>query len=173
MQSLSTKDPELNVFTAEAESDDAAYFDEVVTKTYNLSSDTSVFWRINDIFENYPAENNVEASSEGNEARSASLDDFNIVWDPEDAEKVKTDMVNITISTIPGKTLKGDYSFNVQTSEDGETWNDYEVLDTSSVTTTTTVGNLGSSGGGCNFGLSAMGLGLVLVTMLIKNEIRD
>lgn len=165
------KDPELSVFTAEAESSDAAYFDEVVTKTYSLSNETPVFWRINDIFEEHSASsenaNYVESSAkEDNAGSGAFLDDFNIVWNPGDADIVKTNSVNISISTIPGKTLIGNYAFNVQTSEDGETWTDYEVLSSSDNITS----SIGSSGGGCNFGLSAMALVLVLVTMFTKKR---
>ena len=163
-------DPKLDVFTAETETNNGLYFDSVVTKTYELSSDIPVFWRISDIFEDHSisSDNDVEASEVEDNQTSGFLDDFNITWDPSDAGTVKTDNVTITISTIPGKTLKGDYSFNVQTSEDGITWNDHDILTLNSADASNSSNSTGSSSGGCNSDLSAIGLGFVLITMFSK-----
>ena len=93
-------DPTLEVFATGTESDNASYFEEVVTKTYGLSCDISVFWRINDTFNDFRTSELEEGTT------SEFLDDFDITWEPTNAETVKTDEVKIAISTIPGKTLR-------------------------------------------------------------------
>ena len=166
-------DPTLEVFATGTESDNASYFEEVVTKTYGLSCDISVFWRINDTFNDFRTSELEEGTT------SEFLDDFDITWEPTNAETVKTDEVKIAISTIPGKTLKGDYAFNIQISEDGKTWEDYDMLTFSAGNADTNDSPdeeddelipISSSGSSCNFGLSSIGLGFVLIAMIMKKR---
>ena len=168
---------DLEVLSADAyEEEESAdkYVQSVITKTWTLSNDVPVFWRIDGIFDmiSYPESDDSEYVKDFE--ASATKEEFTITWDPEDVNTVKTDTVNIVISTIAGETLKSNYSFKVQISEDGENWEDKEGLifnaDSDSSTTETQVA--GSSGGGCDSGFSALGLGVMLSALIFRRRIK-
>ncbi len=168
-------DPDLEVFTADIDDNDI-YFNSV-TKTYELSHDIPVLWRLGEVVEmvNTSETESVDDETTSNITVSASAteEDFTITWNPEDAETTKTDNVEITISTIPGITLKGNYGFTIEISEDGETWEELEVLTLEQNLNldeeTDNDNGLHSSSGGCDAGISALSILLLAVVVIRKH----
>ena len=167
-------DPDLEVFTADIDDNDI-YFNSV-TKTYELSHDIPVLWRLGEVVEmvNTSETESVDDETTSNITVSASAteEDFTITWNPKDAETTKTDNVEITISTIPGITLKGNYGFTIEISEDGETWEELEVLtfeqNLNLDEETDNDNGLHSSSGGCDAGISALSILLLAVVVIRK-----
>lgn len=170
-------DPELEVLSGDetASEDNIPYCTTTITKTFTLSSDTPVFWRINGVAQ-------VISSSETNSNDvyispvTPTEEDFAISWKPEGLESAKAEEITLTISTIPGTTPLGNYGFRIETSEDGENWGsrDFLTIEAAGSNGNSNNGNgnndnnnnsssLGSSGGGCNAGFSVMGLAVMLL----------
>ena len=154
------ENPELEVLSGDVESadDGIAYCTATITRTFTLSSDTPVFWRVNGVAQ-------VIDSSESNSNDvyispvNPTEEDFAVTWNP---SAVKTESIELTISTIPGTTPLGNYGFRVETSEDGENWEarDFLTIEAGSISTNSFSG---SSGGGCDAGFSVLGLAVVLL----------
>ena len=159
----------------EQKTDTKKYCDKVITKTYTLSNDVAVFWRLSDISQTSASYASYNAQI------SASVDDFTVSWTPQNAETVKTQNVTLSISTIAGKTEVGEYAFNVQVSEDGENWTDKQTLNFEATSSSededpedqdiepSTATLINSTSSGCNFGFSILALGFAL-TALIKRK---
>ena len=161
------ENPELEVLSGDVESadDGIAYCTATITRTFTLSSDTPVFWRVNGVAQ-------VIDSSESNSndvyisPANPTEEDFAVTWNP---EAVKTESIELTISTIPGTTPLGNYGFRVETSEDGENWEQKDFLTIEAVSSSN-VNTPGSSSGGCDAGFSVMALAGVLAAVLLKRR---
>ena len=169
-------DPELEIYNSDStpESEDVIiyYCDTVITENYTLSSDTALYWRINDA-----AELIYSSESASNDVYTLPVvvtsKDFNIVVNPEDSAAVMTDKFDVTISTIPNVTPAANYSFTVEISEDGENWEIYDFLTLkagSQNNNDTIINYAGSGGGGCNLGFSLFVSSLILAALFIRRK---
>ena len=164
-------DSELEIVNSDTdtESEDVIiyYCDRVITENYTLSSDTALYWRINNVSELIDS-----SESASNDVYTLPLvvtsKDFNIVINPEDSETVNTNKFDVTISTIPNVTPAAKYSFTVEISEDGENWEIYDFLTLDAESSKLTSYG-GSGGGGCNSGFSFVVI-LAALFILIRKK---
>ena len=163
-------DPELEVLSIDetVSEDKSLYCTTTITKTFTLSSDTPVFWRINGVAQ---VINSSEANSDDVYISpvAPTEEHFAVTKNPEDFETVKTSEAELTISTIPGVTPAGNYSFRIETSDDGENWEQKDFLTIEAVSSSN-VNTPGSSSGGCDAGFSVMALAGVLAAVLLKRR---
>ena len=136
---------------------------DVITRSYVIEASSPVLWRIGD----------VTVKSSAYIFGAAADDLLNITMSPSDAVTVATGRITVTVSTIAGKTLEGEYSIPVQTSSDGVTWSDERTLtfDTKagSGSETGQVTGVGSSGSGCGSVQGGLML-LALSAMMISRK---
>lgn len=173
-------DPQFEIYSgdisadveAEEETDTTSHYDSLITRTYEMSNDVAVYWRVEsiaDVITDTSADLYVKDSA----ASPATPEEFSLVWDPSDAETNMTSTANLTVSTIPGVTRAGQYAFRIQISEDGETWKDKESLMFGDVSgSSSSVSNFGtsSSSGGCNSGLNVLGLGFIAIVLMMRKK---
>ncbi len=189
-------DPELAVFSGSEEDSADKYVQTVITASETFSNDVPVLWRINGVAQLIePSNTNIEqnlsvdvspdaavssdaAISAGSVSVASSLitateDDFSITFNPENAGTVKTDKVDITASSIAGVTPKGSYGLIVESSEDGENWEQKGVL---KMDTSDNGGNSqyysSSSSSGCDAGVSVSGIVMLLSALIFRRKTR-
>ena len=138
--------------------------DVEVSPDATVSSDTTV---------SSDAEISASSVSAASSLITATEDDFSITLNPENAGTVKTDKVDITASSIAGVTPKGSYGLIVESSEDGEEWEQKGVL---KMDTSDNSGNsshyASSSSGGCDAGVSVSGIVMLLSALILKRKTR-
>ena len=136
-------DPGGNIGDVPGEAPAENFVNDVITRSYVVEASSPVLWRIG----------NVTMKSSAYIFGAAADDLLNITMSPSDAGTVATDRITVTVSTIAGKTLEGEYSISVQTSSDGLTWSDEKILtfDTKAGSDSEIVQviGVGSSGSGC------------------------
>ena len=124
------------------------YVSNTTSKIFTLSKDTEVLWRTVE---------NPESS-------------IFVYVTPSNSEEVSTKTVNVTVITIEGTTKRGVYKIPVQISTDGGiTWTDETEITFETVRADDKKG-VGTSGSGCNSGLTAIGLCCALSAIIVKNS---
>lgn len=136
---------------------------DVITRSYVVEASSPVLWRIGD----------VSVKSSAYIFGVAADDLLNITMSPSDAGTVATGRITVTVITIAGKTLEGEYSIPVQTSTDGVTWTDERTLmfDTKAGSGSEAghVTGVNSSGSGCGTVRGGLML-LALSAMMIRRK---
>ena len=158
------------------------------SETYMLSSDVDAFWKISNVKLN----GTLSTSDEEDDDRDYLDITLETVSEDETAPKDYGQIAILTVSSIAGWTPKGEFEITVQKSiihkpeEDGtEEWieTSTEVLkfDTSKASEdskgsegedTSDNRTLSSSGGGCDSGISALGLGILFTALIIRRKAR-
>ena len=136
-------DPGGNTGDVPGEAPAGNFVNDVITRSYVVEASSPVLWRIGNV--------TMKLSAYIFGAAADNL--LNITMSPSDAGTVATDRITVTVGTIAGKTLEGEYSISVQTSSDGLTWSDEKILtfDTKAGSDSEIVQviGVGSSGSGC------------------------
>ena len=148
-----------------------------ISKTFTLSKDVAVCWKIDKA--------NIKLSASSLTAAEDS-DTIEISVSPSNAETVPTKKIDVTVSTIAGKTpADGVYSIPLQTSTDGgTTWTnetpitfnvaeavkEYQEQQDQQNQQSNSNNVLGSSGSGCELGFNVFGLGLALLVFGLKRK---
>ena len=138
-------------------------------KTYTLTSNGDVFWKISGV----KFKGTVSTSDEEDDERDYLDITLETVSEDEAAPSDYGKTAIITVSSIAGYTPKGEFEITVQKSEDCEEWTDAEVLKFDAVngeSSSENFGGVSSSGSGCDAGISALGLGILFAALMIKRK---
>ena len=127
------------------------------TKTYTLTSNGDVFWKISGVKLNGTVSTS-DTESDDRDYLDISLETVRTTSEDTAAPSDYGQTVTITVSSIAGYTPKGEYDITVQKSEDCEEWTDAEVLKFSAENaegdgSDSNISGVDSSSGGCNAGL--------------------
>ena len=139
------------------------------SQTYTFNADTDVFWKISGVKLS-------ETSTSTADSEEDNLDiTIEAVTSTED-EAAPSDYGQaaiITVSSIAGYTPKGNYDITVQKSSDGDEWTDAGVLTfvaQNGEGGASDGSNIPSSGSGCDSGVSALGLVILLAALAIRRK---
>ena len=133
-----------------------------ISKTFTRSKDSAVCWKVD--------KTKVKLSA-------SDSDSIEIEVSPSNAETVPSKKIDVTVSTIAGKTpADGVYTIPLQTSTDGGlTWTNEEpiIFDVAEAVNGYEEENskiISSSGGGCELGVSVFSLVFALSALLLKRK---
>ena len=137
------------------------YVNNTIPKTYTLSKDVAVYWKLSD---------NATFSTSAENPRDLIYVDLI----PGNTGEVAVKKVDLTVVSIKGMTRKGVYTIPVLTSTSKDDWTKAETqtieFNTSEVIDSEKKINISSSGGGCNVGVTILGFGIALSALIMKRK---
>ena len=140
------------------------YVSNTTSKTFALSKDKEVCWRVNSRDISFTASDGTASENPGDSI-------FADILLPSDADEVPAKNAYLTVIAVAGATRRGSYRIPVQSSTDGGvTWNDEETFTLETAGKKIETGT-SSSGGGCNSGLALFGLGFSLAALMLKQRV--
>ena len=151
-----------------SENVNSEYVNNTISKTYTLSKDVAVYWKLS---------GDITFSASGLSTAAENPADMiyvNIMSG--NTDEVAAKKVDLTVVSIEGMTRKGVYKIPVLTSTSKDDWTNAETqtieFNTSEVTSSekTNSGLTNSSGGGCNVGVTILGLGIALSALIMKGK---
>lgn len=132
-----------------------------ISKTYTLSKDVSVYWKLSS-----------DITFSVSELSKDPADLIYVDIMPGNTDEVAVKKVDLTVVSIEGITRKGVYKIPVLTSTSKDDWTNAEIqtieFNTSEVTDSEKKTNVRSSGGGCNVVLTIFGWGIALFALIMK-----
>ncbi|MCR5347308.1 MAG: hypothetical protein K6E38_05970 [Fretibacterium sp.] len=140
-------------------------------KTYTLTADEDVFWKISSVKISRAKDSGAVSTSAEGDDDSKYLDiALESVNEDSDAPSNYGKTVFVTVSSIAGYTPKGEYEITAQKSTDGcEDWTDAGVLKfTAADSRNNSGGASSSSSSGCNAGLGLASVALVAFIRKMK-----